>query len=542
MCKSLDATIGCVDTVNPGLMSRSYHLGTLDLPPLPDTRGSGAGSSAPYADSSPWPAVGVDEQRDDACAVFWLDLAGRITRWAASCSATFGFPSGAGPTRFEELFLVEDRRHGIPALILRHARDLGSWEGTGWRVREGDDPFWAASSVSLVRTPNGLEIGFMIVTRDLSQLRGYDHSSPEDDRARLVSLGRVASEVSHDVRNILAAIRGFASALERLDPSNSASGVVREELLKACDRGTLLTQRLLGVGAGGEASSEPTDLGALVRGAEPLLRQVLPSRIELKIRVEPGLPTVRARSDDAELALLNLVLNARDAIPAAGLIEVSVTGDASGGGVLTVRDSGVGMSGEVLARCRERAFTTKGSADGSGLGLVIVQEAAREFGGSFRIESEPGVGTSAQLGFRGVGAAADEKGASSTVASGPSAVVLLWGSSSLATELLTGILKRNGWPVAVVDSSDGGAEALDRFGHRTAVLVADGIEAGRACAPLLDSSGRTTKSILLVAEPAENEVAGLFDQQLVGPIDPDALLACVAEVCREDERLLRSIH
>lgn len=438
---------------------------------------------------------------------------------------------------------MEDRRHGIPALILRHARDLGSWDGTGWRVREGDDPFWAASSVSLVRTPNGLEIGFMIVTRDLSQLRGYDNNAPEDDRARLVSLGRVASEVSHDVRNILAAIRGFASALERLDPTNSASGVVREELLKACDRGTLLTQRLLGVGAGGEASSEPTDLGALVRGAEPLLRQVLPARIDLRIRVEPGVPTVRARSDDAELALLNLVLNARDAIPAAGLIEVSVTGGASGGGVLTVRDSGVGMTGEVLARCRERAFTTKGSADGSGLGLVIVQEAAREFGGSFRIESEPGVGTSAQLGFRGVGAAsADEKGAASSVAAGPSAVVLLWRSSSLATELLTGIFKRNGWPVVVVDTSDGGAEALDRLGHRTAVLVADGIEAARACAPLLEPAGRATRSILLVDEPVEDAVAGLFDQQLVGPIDPDALMACVAEVCREDERLLRSIH
>lgn len=511
----------------------------MDDPPVQSE--NGAGSPSP---SDPgYAPVDRHGQKGEGYAVFWVDLSGRVTRWAESCTSMFGHAGSDVPRSFGDLFVERDRARGIPALVLRHARDLGSWDGTGWRMRFGDEPFWAATSVSLVRTPNGLPIGFMVVTRDVTRLRALGVGADGDDRARLASLGRVASEVSHDVRNILAAIRGFANALERLDPGNGSSDAVRAELLKACDRGTLLTQRLLGVGRSTVEGVGPTDLGALVRDAEPLLRQVLPRRIELRIRIDGGLPEVHTRRADAELALLNLVINARDAILEQGRIEVSVHPATSHGDVsMSVRDSGSGMSKEVLSRCRERAFTTKDSGGGTGLGLGIVQEAAREFGGSFWIDSTPGGGTTATVSFRAypAGGAPARVGARALEAG---SVILLWGVSPLSGDLLANLLRRNRRPVVRVDSRDRALEEIASLGPKLALLVIDGSDAAREAEFVLQTLPAAACSLLITATPVEGRIAHGFDQQLVGPTDPDALLACVSELSRRPtERSLRSIH
>lgn len=521
-------------------MSASYPPDAMDLPPFPDHHGSGA-------DELP-PTNPVAGPASEPYAVFWVDLTGRVTRWAESCAEVFGQSRAEAPEWFRDLFRSEERRRGIPGLILRHARDVGSWDGTGWRLRQGA-AFWAASSVSLVRTPNGLDIGFMVVTRDLSRLNAVSGPAVDSEQARLASLGRVASEVTHDVRNILAAIRGFAGALEKLQPSSGASDVVRAELLKACDRGTLLTQRLLGVGKEEPRVAECTDLGAVVRGARPLLRQVLPSRIRLRTEVEEGLPGVRTRTADVELALLNLVINARDAMPDRGLVEVrahSMNGPEGRTFVLTVRDTGEGMSPETLERCRERSYSTKADEHGCGLGLAIVEETATEFGGTFRIDSELGVGTSASMTFRPFtdllpGVVAAETAEADELAAGPTAI--LWASSPVVSELLAGLLKRNGFPTLRVRSAEDADEAARALGTRASLLLVEGKAAAEQCGGVVAALPESAGSVLLTDVAIDHDIAHVFDHQLVGPMDPDALLACLSEVRqRGASSVSRSIH
>ena len=224
---------------------------------------------------------------------------------------------------------------------------------------------------------------------------------------KLDAAGRLASGIAHDFNNLLTAIQGYGELLLRgLDPADARRRDV-EEIRRAADRGALLTRQLLAFGRQQVIRPVAIDLNGVVSGLETLVQRLVGADVQLETVLAPELGRVRMDPGQLEQAIVNLVLNARDAMPRGGTLTIETTerqvaprGRASRGGryvVLAVSDSGVGMDEETQAHLFEPFFTTKPQPQGIGLGLAIVNGIVKRAGGVIRVASEPGAGTTVRL-------------------------------------------------------------------------------------------------------------------------------------------------
>jgi PAS domain S-box-containing protein len=228
---------------------------------------------------------------------------------------------------------------------------------------------------------------------------------------KLESLGRLAGGVAHDFNNLLTVVLGCAHAL-RDDAARGApaSAEVVDELRAAGERARDLTRQLLAFARRQVVAHVPLDLNGVVRGSEKLLRRVLGEDVELVVDLEPALWTMRGDGGQLEQILLNLAVNARDAMPRGGALAIRTrnlprgddAGDGEGEGdrvALVVRDTGAGMTPEVQAHLFEPFFTTKDPGEGTGLGLATVYGIVEQSGGRIRVRSEPRRGATFELSF-----------------------------------------------------------------------------------------------------------------------------------------------
>ena len=228
---------------------------------------------------------------------------------------------------------------------------------------------------------------------------------------RLELVGQLAAGIAHDCNNLLTAIQGYSELLSnRLGLDDPLRGDVAE-IAKASARAAALTRQLLTFGGGADRAPEPLALTGLVRGVETLLRRMLGGEFELRAALSEEPLVVEVDSGQIEQVLLNLILNARDAMPRGGVITVeteavALEADRDFGHAslpagryarLGVLDTGAGMNAEVLARAFEPFFTTKDRAQGTGLGLATSQAIVEQFDGAVVLASEPGVGTAASV-------------------------------------------------------------------------------------------------------------------------------------------------
>jgi signal transduction histidine kinase/CheY-like chemotaxis protein len=215
---------------------------------------------------------------------------------------------------------------------------------------------------------------------------------------RLEVLGRVAGGVAHDFNNILTAIIGCASALRdeagRPDSEGRrAMAGILDELDDCAERARVLTAQLLTLGRSTTARNEAVDLRGLVERVAPMLRRIVGEGIELRLDAGPEDSNILADRSQIEQLLLNLVVNARDATPPGGILEVAV--DRVKEGIrLRVIDNGAGMDEATRVRIFEPFFTTKAAGRGTGLGLAVVAEVARRAGARVEVDSHPGLGSS----------------------------------------------------------------------------------------------------------------------------------------------------
>lgn len=480
------------------------------------------------------------------CAVFWLDLSGRITRWSGDCGAVFGRAEVTTPEHFSDLFTADDRSAGVPGLLLRQVSETGSWEGTGVRVHGSGALIRVGSSITRVRTPNGLDIGFMVVTRDISRSPGERSALVGESAARMASLGRVASDVSHDVQSILTAIRGFAGALERHLPASGAGHHLWLELLKACDRGTDVTRRLLGTGRPNQTEGTTADVREIVSEIEPLLRQVVPARIDLAVSVDAAVPHVRLRPSDLELVLLNLVINARDSIDREGLITIEARRAVGPEGrervVLSVGDSGHGMTAEVRARCLEREFTTKARGAGSGLGLALVRSMVDQAHGSIEIDSKVGDGTTMTL-ILDAAETELELLVPPMVDEDIPGLILLYTAAPGTRLVVASQLRRQGWRVASARNEADFVEFVGAAGHPSLVIVDDETGKGHAVIDALPDDVSIPVLHLRDGRGGAPRVLGRHDRELAGAFEPHELVRVVAEMLDANaDRIRRSVH
>jgi len=223
---------------------------------------------------------------------------------------------------------------------------------------------------------------------------------------KMESIGQLTGGVAHDFNNLLMAVMGNLELLRKRVPDDPRLYRLIDGALQGAERGASLTQRLLAFARQQDLNPAPVDLGGLVRGMSELLARSLGSRIMLRLSIADDLPPASVDANQLELAILNLAINARDAMADGGNIDIKVSKSRVSGDPelrsgnylkVSVRDNGVGMSPEVLTKAIDPFFSTKPLGKGTGLGLSMVHGLAVQLGGALRLSSTVGKGTTATL-------------------------------------------------------------------------------------------------------------------------------------------------
>jgi PAS domain S-box-containing protein len=346
-------------------------------------------------------------------AIYMLDTEGRVTSWNAGAERIKGYrPEEILGQHFSRFYRPEDRRNGEPMRALATAARDGRFESEGWRVRKDGTRFWANVVVDPVRDESGTIIGFAKVTRDVTE-RDRARQALESAREslfqsqKLDAIGQVTGGVAHDFNNLLMVVLSSLELLRRRLGDDARAATLIDNAMRAAQRGASLTQRMLAFARRQDLNPEPVDIAETVRGLSDLLQRSVGPTVTIETRFPESLKPVRVDQNQFELVLLNLTVNARDAMPHGGEIVISASEEnldqptqklAPGAYVCTrVSDNGEGMDEETLHRATEPFFTTKGVGKGTGLGLSMVEGLASQSGGRFVLRSRPGEGTTAEL-------------------------------------------------------------------------------------------------------------------------------------------------
>jgi PAS domain S-box-containing protein len=371
-------------------------------------------------------------------AIYMLDPQGIVRSWNPGAERLKGYSADEIiGQHFSRFYTPEDRAAGMPQRALETAMREGRFESEGQRVRKDGSRFWSHVVIDPIRAEDGTLLGFAKITRDVTERRQTQESLERAREAlfqsqKMDAVGQLTGGVAHDFNNLLMAIMGSLDLLKKRLPADPQLHRLLDNALLGARRGATLTQRMLAFARRQDLDVKPLNLTRLVAGMADLLASSLGSSVEIKTAFPHGLGLAVGDENQVELALLNLCVNARDAMPNGGEIvigarEEKVTG--GGGGLrpgryicLSVADTGEGMSPETLARASEPFFTTKGVGRGTGLGLSMVHGMAEQMGGRLVLQSELGQGTTAEIwlpALEGEASAASESAPSAAPSAAP---------------------------------------------------------------------------------------------------------------------------
>ena len=347
-------------------------------------------------------------------AVYMLDPKGHVVSWNAGAQRIKGYqPSEIIGEHFSRFYTQEDRENGEPQRALKRAAEEGHFEKEGWRIRKDGTRFWASVVIDAIRDHSGTLIGFAKITRDISEKKKAERALEEARDAlfqaqKMEVIGQLTGGIAHDFNNLLMVIMSSLDLLRKRLPDDERLLSLIDNATEGVNRGTSLIQRMLSFARRQDLDQKPVNLHELVFEMTELLQRSLGPSIVIESRFPMGLSRIRTDSNQLESALLNLAVNARDAMPAGGPLIISareenlVQGNslrlAPGKYVcLSLDDKGQGMTPDTLSRATEPFFTTKGVGKGTGLGLSMVQGFAEQSGGRLRLKSERGAGTTAEI-------------------------------------------------------------------------------------------------------------------------------------------------
>ncbi len=281
----------------------------------------------------------------------------------------------------------------------------GTWQGRFALTRADGSSVQVDMAISPVRDPSGAVAGSVAVVRDTSHEQALEAQLIQAQR--MEAIGRLAGGVAHDFNNILTAISGFAElAATEVDPADPVAADI-DQIIKSSDRAASLTRSLLAFSRRQVMQPRMLDLNEVLGGLAPMLERIIGEDVRLSVVPSPALGVTLADRAQLEQVVLNLAVNARDAMPGGGRLTIA-TGNADldadyalahvGATVgphvkLVVSDTGVGMTAEVMEHAFEPFFTTKARGKGTGLGLSTVIGIVAQSGGSVDVESAPGKGS-----------------------------------------------------------------------------------------------------------------------------------------------------
>lgn len=340
-------------------------------------------------------------------AIYRLDPEGHIESWNGGAERIKGYSAEEIiGQNFSKFYTQEDLAAGRPQFALTSARRDGRFESEGWRVCKDGTRFFASVVVDAIYADGDL-IGFAKITRDITEKREAEAKLRQAQKMEAV--GQFTGGAAHDFNNLLSAVLGSLELLrKRLPDDDPRARALLENAVEGAKRGALLTQRMLAFARRQDLQQEAVELTALIYGMSDLLNQIVSTNIQIETRLPRSLPAVMTDPGQLETALLNLVANARDAMPSGGAITISArpievssvnAEDLPPGSYvcLLVEDDGEGMDEATLAKVTEPFFTTKGIGKGTGLGLPMVDGLAAQSGGKLVLRSQPGFGTAIEL-------------------------------------------------------------------------------------------------------------------------------------------------
>jgi PAS domain S-box-containing protein len=341
------------------------------------------------------------------CAIYMLNPEGYITNWNPGAERIKGYSEKEIiGQHFSRFYREAERASGEPARALRTALSEGKYECEAWRVRKDGSLFWAHVLIDPILDENGLHIGFAKITRDITDKKRMDEELKTAERAlfqsqKLQALGELTGGIAHDFNNLMTVIAGSADFLRRNRdmPENKKLSYI-DGIIESAERATALTSQLLTFGRRQAINPRVLDIAERLESARELLGRTLGSKYEIAIDIPETPITIEVDPTQFEAAIVNAVVNARDAMPNGGRITLSASSERQGEkrfARISIADEGMGMPQRVQDRAFDPFFTTKEVGKGTGLGLSQIHGFATQTGGSAEIESEEGRGTTISM-------------------------------------------------------------------------------------------------------------------------------------------------
>jgi PAS domain S-box-containing protein len=343
-------------------------------------------------------------------AVFLLDRSGRVASWNSTAQQIVGYTADEIIGKhFGVFYRPDERRSGEPNRVLELAIKNGKHAVEGWRIKKNGTLFFVTGTIRAIHDDDGNLIGLANVLRDATERRNAQEKLVEAREQlamsqKMEAIGKLTGGIAHDFNNLLMIIGGNAQTFERLLDPKLPRAI--EAIQTAAKRGESLTRQLLTFSRRQHLSPTIVDLNASIKNIRPMIESSLRGNIVYNEAIDPAVWPVKVDLAELELAIVNIAVNARDAMPSGGTFTLTVgnmpADDPSGGGeakangdlvAIQFSDTGVGIPPNLLSKIFDPFFTTKEVGKGTGLGLSQVYGFVHQAGGTINAESKVGQGT-----------------------------------------------------------------------------------------------------------------------------------------------------
>jgi PAS domain S-box-containing protein len=355
-------------------------------------------------------------------AIFQLDTTGCVATWNPGAQRIKGYtPDEIIGRHFSQFYTPEDRKARVPECALSEAAEKGRFEAESWRVRKDGTKFWASVVIDRIEDDAGNVVGFAKVTRDITERKAaQDRLKEVQDQLvasqKLEAVGQLSGGIAHDFNNLLMIVIGNLETAERHSRHLAGNANLQRSLghaKRGAQRAAALTSRLLAFSRRQPLDPKALNLNNLLNTLQDFLQRTLGERIEVQTIGSAGLWQIEIDPNHLESAIVNLAINARDAMPDGGKLTVEAVNVSADEDycrtnpelvpgqyvALCVTDTGVGMSRDTLSHAFEPFFTTKEAGQGTGLGLSQVYGFVKQSGGHIKIYSEVDNGTTIKMYF-----------------------------------------------------------------------------------------------------------------------------------------------
>ncbi len=417
-------------------------------------------------------------------AIIGESLEGIITSWNAGAEKIFGYKAAEAIGKHAAMMLPMENANEVTENVERASRGEGFRRESVRVCKEGKK-----ISVSLTVSPikdEGKVVGVSTIVRDISDRKKLEEQLRQSQKMEAV--GRLAGGIAHDFNNLLSVIVGYTYVLQSSLPNDETLKEAAEQVMNAADKASSLTRQLLAFSRRQVLQAEVINLNDILSGMEKMLPRVIGEDVEIRAFRTPNIRRVKADPGQIEQVIMNLVVNARDAMPNGGKLTIE-TADVRFNGhdasihnvvpgnyvMLAVSDTGIGMDSETRAKIFEPFFTTKEAGRGTGLGLATVYGIVNQSGGHIWVYSEVGKGTTFKIYFPATAVEPEPSRISHEpqfALTGHETILLVEDESSLRS-LIEQVLSAQGYKVLVATMGEAALDIVKHHSGNIDVLITD---------------------------------------------------------------------